>query len=243
MRNNFVFYPYFENHMPLMLPPTLLSILNSYCNYGKKIRVPILDLSRESRTMVFDFSYPLSSYINKEEFEIMFLDHFLDRRIGQETFTAFKLHLRSKLREIMPDYNQLFDALGNKISMLSGDGYTKTYTEREDELTEQTGETNTKTESEGSADRRFSDTPQGQLVNVREGAYLTDYTYSEDKSIIGTEADSVANTDRGKDRTYTEIHDGRISYLDSIAKYKEEKLSLYEMIYHDCDELFYQLME
>lgn len=234
MRNNFVFYPYFENHLPSMAPPTLLTICNTYCNSDSdKPRIKILDLSKNSRSMIFDFTYPLSSYINEEEFEEMFIDHFLDRRIGQETFTAFKLHLRSKIREIMPEYNALFDAIGEKLDILAGDGYTKTFIEREDELTgNKTG-----SESSGSADRRFSDTPQGRLDNVREGAYLTDYTYTQDNNRI----DSISDTERGKDRNYTEIQTGKKALLEQLLNLKRERLKIYEMIYHDCDELFWQL--
>lgn len=243
MRNNFVFYPYFENHLPSMAPPTLLSILNSYVNYGKDKKTGILDLSAASRDMVFDFSYPLSDYINKEDFEIMFLDQFLDRRIGTETFTAWKLHLRSKLRQIMPSYNMMFDALGEKFDILKGDGYTKTYTEREDELTEQSMSTDGSTESSGETKRKYSDTPQGQLSNVDQGTYLTDYTDTEDSSNISTQSSSEGSTDRGKDRTYTEIHNSHVANLDALIRFREAALDIYGMIWKDCDDLFYQIME
>ena len=94
-------------------PPTLYAILNSIVNYDKVSdeQVKIKNLTREGRYKIFDFYYPLSSKVNKEEFEINILNHFIMRRIGYETFTSWQIALNSKLNEIMPKYNKILDAL------------------------------------------------------------------------------------------------------------------------------------
>ena len=92
-------------------PPTIYAILNSIVNFGKSEKEKIKDLAKYGRSTIFDFSYPLSTKVNKEEFECMILNHFLMRRIGLETVTAFKIQLNVKLNEIMPLYNKLFDLL------------------------------------------------------------------------------------------------------------------------------------
>lgn len=94
-------------------PPTLYSLLESIVNYGKDDKQKIKDLAKYGRSTIFDFDYPLSNYINKEKFETMILNHFLMRRIGFETFTAFQIQLNVKLNEIMPVYNKMFDSLEN----------------------------------------------------------------------------------------------------------------------------------
>ena len=92
-------------------PPTIYSLLESIVNYGKDDKTKIKDLASAGRSTIFDFDYPLSNKITKEDFEKMILNHFLMRRIGFETLTAFKIQLNVKLNEIMPMYNKLIDLL------------------------------------------------------------------------------------------------------------------------------------
>lgn len=303
-RNNFVWYPYFENQTPLDKPPVLLSIIDDYVNYGKEERTKILDLSEAGRELVFDFDYPLSEYVDKDTFERTFIDHFLQRRIGAETFTAFKLHLRAKLNTIMPYYNLLFDAMGEKFDILSGGSFKDIYleasegthagTEREDthevnkgkdtekskntvedeRREEKIGTSNTSmhTVTDGETDRRYSDTPQNEISNVKNGAYVTDYTFQQDDNTVDStgsgrstdkkhnRADVVTSDDRELNSTdtkdgnrkktstgvdsgsknYTLTHDA-LAAAETILKFKESSLKIYEMIFTDCDTLFYQL--
>lgn len=94
-------------------PPTIYSILESIVNYGKDDKTKIKDLAKVGRSEIFDFDYPLTDNIKKEDFETMILNKFLMRRIGFETLTAFKIQLNVKLNEIMPMYNKMFDAIEN----------------------------------------------------------------------------------------------------------------------------------
>lgn len=95
------------------LPPTLFSLLNSIVNYDKEEdeQVKIKNLAKEGREEIFDFEYPLTEHITKEEFETMILNNYLMRRIGYDTLTAFKIALNVKLNSIMPLYNKMFDSL------------------------------------------------------------------------------------------------------------------------------------
>ena len=92
-------------------PPTLYSLMNSIVNYNNPNPVKISELSKNARTTIFNFDYPLSSNVTKEEFEVMILNKFMQRRIGYQTFTSWQLQLNVKLNEIMPLYNKLFDSL------------------------------------------------------------------------------------------------------------------------------------
>lgn len=104
---------FFVPFIPVMneKPPTLYSLLQSIVNYGKDEQTKIKDLAKVGRTTIFDFDYPLSDKITKEDFECMILNHFLMRRIGFETLTAFKIQLNVKMNSIMPMYNKLIDLL------------------------------------------------------------------------------------------------------------------------------------
>ena len=92
-------------------PPTLYSLLESIVNFDALNKTKIKDLAKMGRSTIFDFNYPLTSNISKEDFECMILNKFLMRRIGFDTLTAFKIQLNVKLNEIMPAYNKLFDSL------------------------------------------------------------------------------------------------------------------------------------
>lgn len=216
-------------------PPTIYALLNSIVNFGKEEQTKISELAKNGRDKIFDFNYPLSSVISKEDFECMILNHYMMRRIGFDTLTAFKLQLNVKLNEIMPLYNKLFDALENWNIFQDGE-----ITERD--LTDNRTINNTnniKSESESKSDRRFSEMPQNQLDNITDGTYLTDYNL--DKNNDNSKTDGTSNTK--DDDVIKEII--KRSPSDKINIYKqfiESKNNIYSMIFKDLDNLFYQLV-
>ena len=88
-------------------PPTLYSLMNSYVNFNKPDdeKVKIIDLPSEFREYLFDFDYPLDDTL-KPQFEENFLTHYMMRRIGFDTYMAFKIHLKDKLNSIMTKFIQ-----------------------------------------------------------------------------------------------------------------------------------------
>ena len=71
------------------IPPTLYVVLESMVNFSSENKVKIKDLAKEGREKIFDFQYPLSDKIIKEDFECLILNHFMMRRIGFETIIIF----------------------------------------------------------------------------------------------------------------------------------------------------------
>ena len=73
------------------IPPTLYRILNSRLNFDvdEEDKTKIRDLAKNGREYIFDFTYPLSTHVIKEDFEVSIINHFLMRRIGYETMTSF----------------------------------------------------------------------------------------------------------------------------------------------------------
>ena len=247
MYNNY-FYPFLFPCMPTMinLPPTIYSLLESIVNYGKDEKTKIKDLAKEGRTTFFDFDYPLTNNITKEQFETMILNKFIMRRIGYDTLTAFKLQLNVKLNSIMPLYNKMFDALENWNIFNDGEVTTETGTDERQttNTTQNTLSNSSTTQSSSISDRRNSELPQDQLENLRDGSYVGNYNYDTDTS-TGTDS-STSNgtaTASGTDNNeYTK--EIRRSPSDKIAIMKEmqENInSIYEMIFKDLECLFYQL--
>lgn len=216
-------------------PPTLYSIMDSICNYGVTERTNIYDLANGSRTTIFDFDYPLSSHINRSEFEILILKHYIMRRIGFDTVTGFKLALEVKLNEIMPTYNKLFDMLDGWDLLTSGETITRTTADSGTNSLNNTINAN----NTNISDRRNSNVPQNELNDVQNGTYMTDYNYDTNTD-SGTTVSSTSGTNTN---TTNEIITR--TPADKIRIYKEfieNKNNIYTMIYKDLDSLFYGLV-
>ena len=250
-------YPFSYLFMPFIppgcdKPPTVYSILNSIVNGVKEEDdyAKIKDLAKEGRTTIFNFDYPLSQYINKEQFETQILNHYLMRRIGFDTVTAFRIQLDVKLNEIMPMYNKMFDSLENWSIFEDGETTIREGTEnRTNESTNtstNTLENESNTTNEDIQDKRSSDTPQSKLENVRDGSYVTNYGYdtsnSESHDTSTSNGTSNSNTTGKDDNVYQETI--KRSPVDKIAILKEMQeniKSIYTLIYEDLECLFYGL--
>lgn len=244
------FYPFYNYIFATPLftptdnrPPTLYSILNMLLNnYDVEDITPINQLAKKGRGKIFDFDYNLSNTINKEEFETLILNHFLMRRIGFETLTAFKIQLNVKLNEIMPKYNKLFDALENWDIFNDGEkivrsGEDTTNTNNTNELTN-TATNNT----ENISDRRNSNTPQNHLENVRDGSYVTEYNYDTDTVTSNDTSNSKGNSNTDSNRKYYENISHSPNDKISIFKEMQENVNnIYTMIFNDLEDLFYSM--
>lgn len=143
-------------------PPTLYSIMNSMANYGQEEQTKIRNLAQATHSKIFDFNYPLSSKVNREDFECQILNHYIMRRIGFETFTAFKIYLENKLNEILPYYNIMFDSLADYNLFNDGETITRSKTDN--------GTSGTST--------KFSQYPLNQLNDIDNNSYVSTQTVS-----------------------------------------------------------------
>lgn len=252
---NYLYNPYFWNP-PIpnidLYPPTIYSLLESIVNYGKDDKTKIKDLAKVGRLEIFDFEYPLTDNITKEDFEVQILNHYLMRRIGFETLTAFKIGLNCKLNEIMPLYNKMFDSLenwnifGDELTVRSGNDKMVS-----SEINNSNTQTNASSNasSNSTSDRRFSDTPQDKLEDVRAGDYVTNYSYDTDSVNSGDSSvstgNSNSNTNRNDDKNYNETISKSLTGLDKIEILKQMQVeinSIYSLIYKNLDDLFYDLV-
>lgn len=217
------------------LPQTLYSIMNSICNFEAEERTNIYDLASGARSTIFDFNYPLSTHVNKEEFEILILKHFIMRRIGFDTPTAFKIALEVKLNEIMPRYNKLFDLLDGWNLFNDGETITRTTSDNGTNTLNNT----VNASNSSTSDRRNSNVPQNEIQDVRNGNYMTDYNYDTDASTGTTTSNSSGTNTNTTNETINR------SPADKIKIYNEfidNKNNIYTMIFKDLDSLFYGLV-
>lgn len=222
-------------------PPTLYSIMESMVNYERDEddQVKIKDLAEYCHQRIFNFTYPLSTTISKDDFEIMFLKHYMFRRINYDTFTSFQIHLDSKLNTILPKYNKMLEGF-DKIVF---DGVIETHTRQtlDSRESSSTGNSNSNSSASGDTDNRYSDTPQNSISDVKNGSYITDYTYNQ------TNSNSSASTSSGthsndSGRVDEEIRIVRGDPVEEYSKYLEVMNSIYEMIFKECDSLFYGII-
>ena len=176
--------------------------------------------------------------------------------------TLFNIQLNVKLNEIMPIYNKMFDALENWD--IFNDGETTKKSGTDNRKTENT--TNTTNESTSSntlnnesttntiniSDRRYSDLPQNQLQNIRDGKYVTKYNYDtetnegKDNSKSVGNSENTANTESRNNTTDDNIYSETTtrSPADKISILKEMQTNIkniYTMIFEELECLFYSI--
>jgi len=182
-----------------------------------------LGLLVESGVKLWDFEYP-SYYTGeaKTAFEQKVIDHYRFRQIGQETPGRF-LHLfRSRIREIMPYYIQLYKSQELMESIDDPFGNV--------DITE-TFEQHSTGESSGNSEhtQRFSDTPQGRVDNIDH--HLTNATV-DDNSGRSESSGTVRHTFTKKG------NQGVNTYAHDMKELRETFLNIDMQIINDLNDLF-----
>ena len=194
----------------------------------ENIRSNPVDVINTARPSIFDFSYPIFDENYRSVLESKILFHFYTREIGLETVGLWKLKLNTKMNEIMPYYNKLYEVTSIDFNPLYDTDITTT---RNIENEGSKNEEANRTEKEGgkSGEQRanvtdgesssttsatnktvtsnndnkwdlFQDTPQGGLNGVQQQNYLTDARNITDE-FDGTVTDTGSTTTTGKDNT------------------------------------------
>lgn len=247
----FMFYPFLPPNCNK--PPTIYTILESIVNPDVDLNNPapevkIKDLAKVGRSTIFNFDYPLSEKVSKEKFETMILNHFLMRRIGFETVTAFRIGLDVKLNEIMPLYNKMFDAISNWEIFNDGEVTTRTGTDnRTQNSTQNSVQNNTQndinntsnnlsnhstTSTSEISDRRNSELPQNQLSDLRDGNYVTNYNYDtntnsgEDNSTSQGTSQSTNNSSSNSTNNTTNNSTNNNIYNETITRSPADKIAI-----------------
>lgn len=194
----------------------------------------------DSGVKLWDFDYPVPRSVieyngktckvdfDKATFEQKVIDHYRFRQIGQETPGRFLHYFRTRIREIMPYYVQVyeFDAKFRNIDdPLESYNLTETFmqsTKGTGRMTGTNSATNSSEESGSNSNsqssetsgtseslNKFSDTPQNSVDNLDN--YLTnatritgDETGSSSSSSSGTSESSSSGSSSGTSESNTE---------------------------------------
>lgn len=138
----------------------------------------VKDIIETARPKVFDFDYPIFDEAYRPVLETKIIMHYYTREICEETVGLWKLRLMSKLNEIMPYYNKLYESELLKFNPLydtdyyrEGDRNGKQDSTRDDTTNRNSkagGQdvTNTANRDKYSHWDLYSDTPQGGIEGI-----------------------------------------------------------------------------
>lgn len=165
----------------------------------------------EAGVKLWDFDYPVPRKtidyngktctvdFDKATFEQKVIDHYRFRQIGQETVGRFLHYFRTRIREIMPYYVQLyeFDAKFRNIEdPLESYNLVETFKQNTKGNGKTTSNTNSNTTANttGTASNvtKFSDTPQGTIENL--DTHLTNATKVDGTDNNSTTGNTTGNT-------------------------------------------------
>ena len=233
--------------------------------------VHVEDIIAEARPKLFDFDYPLFDPEYKPTLESKILRHFYTREIGLETFGLWKLKLNTKLNEIMPYYNQLYESELIEFNPMYDVNYTRSGSEslsQSESTANSLSMSQSESESLSENDRNSllpesytweleQDTPQNGLTGIQNMEYLTkanktqhggqDQQYLNHSKSASSSGQSATSSTGRRQALDTK------GYLESIVGYKSNNpsklledyrdtfLNIDMMIIRDLDELFMQL--
>jgi len=177
----------------------------------------IEDILNKSHSKIFSFDYPIFDPEYKAGLEKKILKRYYTREICAETYGRWKLFLESRMLEIMPYYNQLYnsellkydifedvnylrsgDRTGQETGENSNVGSTvHTGSDNESSTqnftgTDTTDETGTFTD-DATNWNKYSDTPQGSVQNIDNDSYLTNATKVTEDREQTSNKDTVLN--------------------------------------------------
>lgn len=137
------------------------------------------------------------------------LKHYYMREICCETVGIWTLWMNTRLEEIMPYYNQLYESAKIEFNPMHDVNLTREHKRTENETAsgnrDTTGNRDTNITSNGTSNRTtnsdenkkdlYSDTPQGALTSVENETYLTNARKISD-NVNGTDNTEVNNTEK-----------------------------------------------
>ena len=189
--------------------------------------------------LIFSFDFPIFDEEYRNVLCTKILRHYYTREIGLETYGLWKLKLQTKLNEIMPYYNKLYESelykynplhdvdmtttnVGQKTGErtdVQNDDRTNTFSGSRTSENEQTNvASNENVRNSDSQDRdMYSDTPQGSLTGVDTNSYLTNF-----RKVLGTnnttDKGNATDVAQGKQTTSDQNTESSTGRNTSIGK-------------------------
>lgn len=177
--------------------------------------------------------YPIFDESYRQSLNDKIIEHYYFREIGLETAGLFKRFLNRKMNEIMPYYNQMYISTLIKFDPLA----TKSITETLNRLQNASANTNTSSTGSNSAQKVYSETPQGLLskTDLDDDLYATTVDQDKSNGSADSSAESVNNANEDMTRTQTGF-EGIASEL--LIKYRQSFVNIDIMVIDELSDLF-----
>lgn len=235
----------------------------------------------ESGINIWEFDYPTPvSVVNyngktakvpfdKKAFEQKIIDHYYFRQIGQETPGRWLHYFRTRMREIMPYYVQLYEFeakwwnvddplesynLVETFEQTSHDTGSQTATGSTENTSETSGSTTGEKSGTSETQHGFSNTPQGTLGNLDK--YLTEasrdlVTTTENNTDTSTGTATVTGSDSSEstsettgNTSHTLTRKGNIGVQPlggEVQNIREAFINIDQMVINELKDLFLQI--
>lgn len=213
------------------------------------------DVISNSWNKIFD-NFPIFDESYRSVLCSKILKHYYTREISAETVGLWQLWLNTRMSEIMPYYNKLYESAllefdpFKDVNYSRNHGGTFTGDTRRNGRSDVSVDNSVTSNGTSSSKNLFSDTPQGAITNIENESYLTNATLIKDtdtnttntdgnSTTQNTETTGITNTDNwietivGKQST--------ISYSKLLKEFRETFLNIDVMIINDLSDLFMNL--
>ena len=185
--------------------------MSKYTMELRKLFEPITykdTLFTRSEVEGFFKDYELSDYLTGEQINVInnagiwskdrlakkIVDHYYMREIGFETIGLFIHYAKITMEEIMEEYLPLIYSSSIQYDPLVNVDFTETF--NRDTKTDNNGNSQSTSSSNGTALGINSDTPQGQISksDILNGTYATSTSASENENRVSNNSDTTKNT-------------------------------------------------
>ena len=193
----------------------------------------------EMGVKIWDFDYP--SYYKdkaKADFEQKVIDHYRFRQIGSETVGRWLHQFRTRIKEIMPYYIQLYESQELMQSLDDPFGnvdITETFNQSTSD--NNSVETTVKGTNTNNNTHKFSNTPQGSIDNVEH--YITEGSLTNDIATVDSRvANNGVNSGSVTHTLTRKGNQGVNTYAHDMKELRETFLNIDLMIIKELNDLF-----
>lgn len=176
------------------------------------------------------------------------LKHYYLREICCETVGIWTLWMNTRLEEIMPYYNQLYESAKIEFNPMHDVDLIREHkrTENEEANSNRTSTSNSDSTTSNNSKELYSDTPQGSITGLESNSYLTNATIEEntgDSTITLNNTDETTNNVNTTEDYIETItgKQGTESFSNLLNKFRETFLNIDMMIIEEFSDLFFGL--
>ena len=196
----------------------------------------------------FDFkmtSYPIFDEEYRETLNNNILFHYYENEIGFETAPLFRFYLNQKLNEIMPYYNDLYNA--QKLLLNQGNLFKNVDLEESfNRVNDTTTNTTSNSTNSGISNNKnlFQDTPQGKITlnNIDNQEWATNVTFDKNET-NNTINDNTNGTANNTENYIKKIigNNGNKYNIEILKEIKNNLMNIDLMIINELNDLFMQI--